>query len=1189
VALPADHDPNAGPSLHDRARELIEVLLSVPEDRREHAARLMCAGDADLLALVSTALSAAAQDVLLRRLRGDHATSSVAAAAGGFASTMAARQEEQPGATIGAYKLLERLGEGGFGEVYAAEQSEPIRRRVAIKIIKPGMDSRAVVARFEAERQALAMMDHPNIARVLDAGTTPAGRPFFVMELVRGVPITAYCEENRLSPRERIELMIPVCHAIQHAHQKGIIHRDIKPGNVLVTIIDSKAVPKVIDFGIAKAIAGASTLTDKTIYTAFRQFIGTPAYMSPEQILQSGVDVDTRSDVYALGVLVYELLSGSLPFDTGSLLKEGLERMQQVVREQDPPKPSTRVMTMDAGKRTSIAAARRLQPDKLGGTLRGEVDWMVMKAVERDRNRRYQSPSEFANDLERFLAGDAINAGPPSGVYRVRKFLRRYRATVAIAASAFAALLLLLASVAWGLRVARAEEQRTRTALLVAASEAEARRDAERLAQGRAAAANLTLAVEFLTGDRPDNANSPLASTPHDFRGWEWHHAATLAAGTGRACTDGSEHVLDRHARAIQALKAAGQQVPGSGGMGVLGTNAGELTGAAIGEGHLELYGALRGLWGVLYTPHADRVDALRISPDGGTIAVLFGRAIDLLPAPPLPDSTPRRITRQRLSGAPANIVDYGWTDDSNAIIARLDNGQVWRWDIDDAAGDMRLPHQFNTIFDTAQSPDGQRYFIGCWGMVRAIDARTFTPLWTSSFTRFYVERMVALSDDRILAIATADQPEFVLLDAHTGTVLRVWSNAPVTDLPVAVQPALLSGKVIAAQALRLPSGQAVLLATDDGSLHVLDTASWSLRPIPRPMPLGHVRRISALSVEPDGVIAVAETLTGPQGSSHRLALLDATLSSEQFIPFQAAVQALCWASSPRRLIAGDTSGTLHLLDLATNTVKWSTTPPGDSPIRAVAWLPSVHGGASPRVIAATNDSRLIWLDPADGEPRLTRRFARGVQQLLPSPDGSACFAAPIARLETTRDPTLTIARVQAQRTVAIFEMGPTADARHAAILQLPWPSPAHRDQAIAVSRGLGDDLAMRNSDALVALQREPASAIEARVLPITAMLTSTRPNSPSLALTHAWALVQSGRIDEAAATLNRRNSLATVQQSPPRPEVLALQARIAHRQGRTQEALELLTAARAAAGSNPTDESIRRLLDQAQQELRAP
>lgn len=441
----------------ERASEIADLVLSMPQGRRLEAARLMCGGDTGLLDLVTRALSEAAQDQLLERICAGQSTADVVDTRDRQSVTEPMTGRDQPGATIGAFKLLERLGEGGFGEVFAAEQSEPIRRRVAVKIIKPGMDSRAVVARFEAERQALAMMDHPNIARVLDGGTTPGGRPYFVMELVRGVPITAYCEENRLSPRERIELMVPVCRAIQHAHQKGIIHRDIKPGNVLVTILDGKAVPKVIDFGIAKAIAGTNTLTDKTIYTAFRQFIGTPAYMSPEQILQSGVDVDTRSDVYALGVLMYELLSGSPPFDTEILLKEGLERMQQVVREQDPPKPSTRVMTMDAGRRTSIAAARRLQPEKLGGVLRGELDWMVMKAVEKDRNRRYQSPMEFAEDLQRFLVGDAVKASPPSGWYRARKFVRRYRVPITGVGAVTAALMVGFVAFAWQARIANRE------------------------------------------------------------------------------------------------------------------------------------------------------------------------------------------------------------------------------------------------------------------------------------------------------------------------------------------------------------------------------------------------------------------------------------------------------------------------------------------------------------------------------------------------------------------------------------------------------------------------------------------------------------------------------------------------------------------------------------------------------------
>jgi eukaryotic-like serine/threonine-protein kinase len=447
----------------ERLKQFAAALLELPEDRREAAARALCGDDPAMLALLLQAVDASAQDALAARLGLN------AARGAAEAPTRMPSHDEQAGATIGAYRLLERLGEGGFGEVFAAEQAEPIRRRVALKIIKQGMDSRAVVARFEAERQALAMMDHPNIAKVFDAGTTTGGRPYFVMELVRGVAITTYCEEARLSPRERIELMIPVCRAIQHAHQKGIIHRDIKPSNVLVTILDGKPVPKVIDFGIAKAIAGATTLTDKTVYTAFRQFIGTPAYMSPEQLLMSGMDVDTRSDVYALGVLMYELLSGSLPFDTESLLKEGLERMQQVVREQDPPKPSTRVMTLDAGRRTSVAAARRLGPEKLGGVLRGEVDWMVMKAVEKDRGRRYQSPTELADDLLRYLRGEAVRASPPSGWYRARKFTRRHRALLTGIGAVMAALMIGLVAFAWQARVANRQRD-----LAVAAQQAEA-------------------------------------------------------------------------------------------------------------------------------------------------------------------------------------------------------------------------------------------------------------------------------------------------------------------------------------------------------------------------------------------------------------------------------------------------------------------------------------------------------------------------------------------------------------------------------------------------------------------------------------------------------------------------------------------------------------------------------------------
>jgi serine/threonine protein kinase/tetratricopeptide (TPR) repeat protein len=340
---------------------------------------------------------------------------------------------------------MEQIGEGGMGLVFVAEQQEPIRRKVALKIIKPGMDTRQVVARFEAERQALALMDHPNIAKVLDGGTTESsrsretsetggtltssatGRPYFVMELVKGVPITEYCDQNQVPVRERLELFVDVCEAVQHAHQKGIIHRDIKPSNVLVTLHDGKPVVKVIDFGVAKAIG--QQLTDKTVYTHFAQLIGTPLYMSPEQAGESSLDIDTRSDIYSLGVLLYELLTGTTPFDKDRLSQVGYDEMRRIIREEEPPKPSTRISTL--GQAASTASAnRKSDPRKLSHLFRGELDWIVMKALEKDRNRRYETANGFAMDVQRYLAHEPVLAGPPSAAYRLRKFVRRNRGAV---------------------------------------------------------------------------------------------------------------------------------------------------------------------------------------------------------------------------------------------------------------------------------------------------------------------------------------------------------------------------------------------------------------------------------------------------------------------------------------------------------------------------------------------------------------------------------------------------------------------------------------------------------------------------------------------------------------------------------------------------------------------------------------
>jgi eukaryotic-like serine/threonine-protein kinase len=536
---------------HEESIFQAALELESPEERASYV-REACGADPGLLRRVNSLLHAhhLAEGFLEKPLAGNR----VMEAAAGMESTpsssktKAATPTESPGDLIGRYKLLQKIGEGGCGVVYMAEQEEPVRRRVALKIIKVGMDTRQVIARFEAERQALAMMDHPNIARVLDAGATETGRPFFVMDLVRGIRITDYCDQNKLSTDDRLTLFMQVCHAIQHAHQKGIIHRDIKPSNILVTLHGGQPVPVIIDFGIAKATE--RRLTDKTLFTAFEQFIGTPAYMSPEQAEMSRLDIDTRSDIYALGVLLYELLTGKTPFDPKALLQSGLEEMRRTIREKEPKRPSTCLSTMLESDLTTVAQHRHSEPVRLIHRLRGDLDWIVMKCLEKDRTRRYETANGLALDIERHLRNEPVLARPPSKVYRFRKLVRRNK--VAFAAGGAVALALIIGLAVSTYLFVREREayqravqaERQENALRFQAEKAQANADDQRrLAEENARrsrlnsyaadvysaflafqSGNLGRAVDLLNHQVPQPGEE-------DLRGFEWRYLWQQAQG----------------------------------------------------------------------------------------------------------------------------------------------------------------------------------------------------------------------------------------------------------------------------------------------------------------------------------------------------------------------------------------------------------------------------------------------------------------------------------------------------------------------------------------------------------------------------------------------------------------------------------------------------------------------------------
>jgi WD40 repeat protein/serine/threonine protein kinase len=725
----------------DEKSVFLGALALADAKDREPYLRGACAGHPELLARLRELLSAhdESQGPLDRR----------SPALGNMADSA---PTEACGMVIGPYKLIEQIGEGGMGTVWMAQQTEPIKRLVAAKLIKAGMDSKYVIARFEAERQALALVDHPNIARVLDGGTTSAGRPYLVMDLVKGVPITRYCDEHQLTPRQRLELFLPVCQAVQHAHQKGIIHRDLKPSNVLVGLYDGKPVPKVIDFGVAKA-AGPK-LTEATLFTAFGTVIGTPEYMSPEQAQLDNLDIDTRSDIYSLGVLLYELLTGTTPFAKKDLEKAGLLETLRMIREQEPPKPSTRLIELNrphalreafAGPSAtttleSIAAQRQTEPARLTKLVRGELDWIVMKALEKDRNRRYETANSLAMDVQRNLADEPVQACPPSAPYRFRKFARRNRVflgTASVVALVVAVAVAVSAGLIW-----RALERERREANFH----------------------RITLAHRELSAGNLSQALKLLDACPEDLRGWEWHYLTRLWR---------AEPLVIRDKAEVNSLAFSLD---------------GELLASAVGDGTVKVWNSRTGK--PIRTPvkaHDGSVFSVAFHPKNGRYLASTGADKKVR----VWDWEAGRIVFEGPSGADHNRgTAYGVAfspDGGRLAVGNEGAVNVWDWAKDQPLFQTPQVHAKKGI-NVAFSRDGRRLASGGWGgKIMIWNAETGDHLRTLTDTRNAAA--LAFSRDGRWLVSASFGRRLDVWDSTTGDRVKSFPAGDGLVLGVAVSP----------------------------------------------------------------------------------------------------------------------------------------------------------------------------------------------------------------------------------------------------------------------------------------------------------------------------------------------------------------------------------------------------------------
>jgi WD40 repeat protein/serine/threonine protein kinase len=856
---------------------------------------------------------------------------------------MVPSKSEQPGDTIDRYKLMENIGEGGFGVVYVAEQKEPVKRRVALKIIKLGMDTKAVVARFEAERQALAMMDHPNIAKVLDAGTTQTGRPYFVMELVRGIRITDYCDQANLSTRERLDLFIKVCQAIQHAHQKGIVHRDIKPSNILVTLHDGVPVPKVIDFGIAKATEGR--LTDHTVYTQLHQFIGKPAYMSPEQAEMSGLDIDTRSDIYSLGVLLYELLVGSTPFDAQELMAVGLDKMRQTIREQEPVRPSTRLATLAGGELTTMAKRRSVEASRLAHLLRGDLDWIVMKCLEKDRSRRYETANGLAADLKRHLNNEPVVARPPSAVYRFQKALHRNRLAFTAAAAVAAALVLGLSASTWLFireskahnRAVAAERQQSHereAAQTAQANEAQQRRRAkagEQSAQRLLYAANMNLAQQAWEQNHVGRVRQLLEATAAcPQRGFEWNY--------WQRQTHLELLTLKGHGAPIRsvAFSPNGQRL-------VTGSEdqTAKVWEAASGKELLTLKGHRAVIWSVAFSPDGHRIVTGSWDATAKVWDVASGKEL---------------LT---LKGHGAGVSSVAFSPDGQRIVTGGYDQIAKVWDAASGKELLTLKGHGAGVSSAAFSPNGQRIVTGSddqtakvWEAAGGKELLTLkghsAPIWSVAFSSDGLRLVTGSEDQTAMVWEAAGGKELLTLNGHSAPI---WSVA------------------------FSPDGQRIVTGSYDATAMVWEAADGKELLTLK----GHVAEVSSVAFSTDG----QRILTG---SLDRTAKAWEAASGKELLTLKGhsdGVFSVAFSPDGQRIITGSADQTAKVWEAVSG--KELLTLKGHSAgIRSVAFSPDAQRIAT----GSADQTAKVW-EAASGNELLTLKgHIAGVLSVAFSPDG---------------------------------------------------------------------------------------------------------------------------------------------------------------------------------------------------------